>query len=87
MQNNGEITYPLTDFSKEELSLLADMIHYRLEYEKGCAKHNIETYPDDEVTRIIQGRYNANITRLRDMNVRVLTSLQIVKEKETTLSN
>jgi ethanolamine ammonia-lyase large subunit len=85
-KENTNAMYNLTDFSIEELRLMAEMINSRMIYEEGCSKIN-RSYGDDEVTRIIQTRYDATIAKLKEMNVRVLTSLQIVKERETVISN
>lgn len=73
--------YPLTDFTLEELSLLADSITRHLVIERkrftDFESFDLEnSYLDDRI------KMSLTIERLLEINVRVLTAFSIVKERE-----
>lgn len=80
--------YPLTDFSKEKLRLLAELIQSRLTHEEACLKINDETSDDIlGVKETLGKQYAATIQDLKEMNVWVLTALNVVKAEGIVTSN
>lgn len=80
--------YDLINFSEQELRAMSEAFAMSIENKKGL----IEQYGlyGDDISRLMKGnrdRLQGDITVLREMNVRALTALQIVRDRQTVNSN
>lgn len=79
--------YDLINFSQTELRALADLLQEKIE---ATTQHiyGIEKYvPPGDVKYDMLSKEHKRQAVLKEINVRVLTSLQIVKDRETTHAN
>lgn len=85
------MNYPLTEMSESQLLLLAEMIASRLRFEERSSKFNQELpvadHIDVAVIERLDTKFSQTIKDLKELNVWVLTALQIVKDRETIQSN
>lgn len=81
------MNYNLTDFSRTELRVLSDLIQEKIDETTNHLKGIQQYIPPGDVKEDMirdQHRYKAV---LKEINVRVLTSLQIVRDKDKEVAN
>jgi len=80
--------YNYTDHSEEELRDMSEAFEALIK-EKQSLIDLSNSYGEDlaKLSEDINKKKSRSIARLREMNVRALTALQIVKDRQTTLSN
>lgn len=81
------MNYNLTDFSRTELKVLSDLIQEKIDETTNHLKGIQQYIPPGDVKEDMirdQHRYKAV---LKEINVRVLTSLQIVRDKDKEVAN
>lgn len=79
--------YDLTSFSRTELRVLSDLIQEKIDETTNHLKGIQQYIPPGDVKEDMirdQHRYKAV---LKEINVRVLTSLQIVRDKDKEVAN
>lgn len=79
--------YDLTSFSRTELRVLSDLIQEKIDETTDHLKGIQQYIPPGDVKEDMirdQHRYKAV---LKEINVRVLTSLQIVRDKDKEVAN
>jgi len=80
--------YNYTDHSEEELRDMSEAFESLIK-EKQSLIDISNSYGEDlaKLSEEINKKKSRSIARLRELNVRALTALQIVKDRQTTLSN
>jgi len=80
--------YSYTDHSEEELRDMSEAFEALIK-EKQSLIDLSNSYGEDlaKLSEDINKKKSRSIARLRELNVRALTALQIVKDRQTTLSN
>lgn len=80
--------FPLTDFSLSELRILSKMIDKKIKKINAFTNHLIEILPEGgETYNNIMERNSKDLPELREMHVRVLSAIEIVKQRETIQAN
>lgn len=79
------LNYPLTEFSLKELHILSNLISEGID-DKQCLTR-VANMVDGTVGKRLSNKYQDGLSELREMHVRVLTAIDIVKQKETTNAN
>lgn len=80
------LNYPLTEFSLKELTLLSEAICEKIDVKQAEISRAKMLYSSGLRREVIR-KYNDGMPELREMHVRVLTAIDIVKQKETTNAN
>jgi len=80
--------YKLENFSLSELRILNKLIDTRINTVNSFTRHLLELMPEASDTRNeLMRRNNDELPELREMNVRILTAIEMVKQRETIISN
>lgn len=80
--------YNLSEFSLNELRILNKLVETRMQTINSFTRHLLDIMPVTSDTRNdIMERNNRELPELREMNVRILTSIDIVKNRELSQSN
>lgn len=80
------LNYPLTEFTLKELRVLSEAITLRIEDKQIDINRTNKMWPSS-VKRNLLSKFEDGLPELREMHVRVLTAIDIVKQKETTNAN
>lgn len=83
----GTPTYPLTDFTLKELQWLSFCIASQLDHNIQLAQDVCDRFPEGDIKTSLMVSYREGLPELREMHVRVLTAIGIVKQRETTHAN
>ncbi len=80
--------YQLTEFSLKELKILSGLINTEISEKTNRVESiNVNIKHQGKIHRDLIDRANENLPELREMHVRILTSIEIVKSKETIQAN
>lgn len=80
------MNYNLTDFTLKELRMLHVAVSNLIQ-NKTDRLFQTEIFPDGPTKTHLVSNANNGLSELREMNVRILTSIDIVKNRESIQSN
>lgn len=80
------LNYPLTEFSLKELKILSGLLYDKIQH-KQIDIQRASMVIEGPLREALLKKYNDGFPEIREMHVRVLTAIDIVKQKEITNAN